>query len=104
MILQILYGFLATAGFAFLFNVPFNAIVVSGLSGAIGWAGYLLAMKIYPSIVAASFIASLFIGIMGEIFAQKKKIPYNYIRHTRHYPASTGSIFLQDGSCDYSRQ
>ncbi|MBE0069162.1 threonine/serine exporter family protein [Thermoanaerobacterium thermosaccharolyticum] len=75
MILQILYGFFATAGFAFLFNVPFDAIVVSGLSGAIGWAGYLLSMKIYPSIVAASFIASLFIGIMGEIFAQKKKYP-----------------------------
>ncbi|MDE4542959.1 MULTISPECIES: threonine/serine exporter family protein [unclassified Thermoanaerobacterium] len=75
MIQQIFFGFLATAGFAFLFNVPLDAIVVSGLSGAVGWAGYLLVMKIYPSTIAATFIASLFIGIMGEIFAQKKKYP-----------------------------
>lgn len=75
MIQQIFFGFLATAGFAFLFNVPIDAIVVSGLSGAVGWAGYLLVMKIYPSTVAATFIASLLIGIMGEIFAQRKKYP-----------------------------
>ncbi|MDI3312197.1 MAG: threonine/serine exporter family protein [Thermoanaerobacterium sp.] len=75
MIQQIFFGFLATAGFAFLFNVPSDAIVVSGLSGAVGWAGYLLVMKIYPSTIAATFIASLLIGIMGEIFAQRKKYP-----------------------------
>lgn len=75
MIQQVFFGFLATAGFAFLFNVPSDAIVVSGLSGAIGWAGYLFVMKVYPSTIAATFIASLLIGIMGEIFAQKKKYP-----------------------------
>ncbi|HHV74515.1 MAG TPA: threonine/serine exporter [Thermoanaerobacterium sp.] len=75
MIQQIFFGFLATAGFAFLFNVPSDAIVVSGLSGAVGWAGYLLVMKIYPSTIAATFIASLLIGIMGEVFAQRKKYP-----------------------------
>ncbi|SNX53737.1 threonine/serine exporter family protein [Thermoanaerobacterium sp. RBIITD] len=75
MILQILYGFFATAGFAFLFNVPLNSIIISGISGAISWAGYLLVIKIYPSVIAATFIASLFIGIMGEIFARKMKNP-----------------------------
>lgn len=75
MILQILYGFFATAGFAFLFNVPLNSIIISGISGAISWAGYLLVIKIYPSAIAATFIASLFIGIMGEIFARKMKNP-----------------------------
>lgn len=75
MILQILYGFFATAGFAFLFNVPLNSIIISGISGAISWAGYLLVIKIYPSVITATFIASLFIGIMGEIFARKMKNP-----------------------------
>lgn len=75
MILQLLYGFLASAGFAFLFNVPLNCIIISGISGSVGWAGYLIVIKIYPSVIAATFIASFFIGIMGEIFARKLKNP-----------------------------
>lgn len=75
MIYQLIYGFIATAGFAILFNLPSNAIFVSGISGAIGWAGYLMMMYIYPSPILSTFIAAIFIGIMGEIFARKFKNP-----------------------------
>lgn len=75
MILQMLYGFLATAGFGILFNVPKEHIVETGLSGAISWAGYLVMMQLYGSSVAATFIASVLIGIMGEFFARKTKNP-----------------------------
>ena len=33
MILQVLYGFLATAGFGITFGVPTNCLVASGISG-----------------------------------------------------------------------
>lgn len=75
MILQMLYGFLATAGFGILFNVPKKHIVETGLFGAISWAGYLVMMQLYGSSVAATFIASVLIGIMGEFFARKTKNP-----------------------------
>ncbi|MFU0800271.1 MAG: threonine/serine exporter family protein [Xylanivirga thermophila] len=75
MILQIIYGFFATIGFGILFNVPKKYIIEAGFSGAIGWAGYLLMMHISKSTIAATFIASIFIGIMGEFFAKRTKNP-----------------------------
>lgn len=75
MIFQLIYGFLATVGFAVLFNLPKNAIIVSGISGTIGWAGYLIMMYFYPSTILSTFIAAVLIGIMGEIFARKFKNP-----------------------------
>lgn len=75
MILQILYGFLSSAGFGILFNVPKKHLFEAGISGAVGWTSYLIMMQIYPSPVAATFVASVFIGIMGEIFARRTKNP-----------------------------
>ncbi|MDI6604803.1 MAG: threonine/serine exporter family protein [Thermoanaerobacteraceae bacterium] len=75
MIYQLIFGFLSTVGFAILFNLPKDSIIISGLSGAICWAGYIIMMYIYPSSIAATFIAAVFIGITGEIFARKKKNP-----------------------------
>jgi len=75
MILQGLYGFLAAAGFGIIFGVPSNSLIASGISGAIGWLGYMIAMKIYPSPIAATFVASVLIGIMGELFAKRLKNP-----------------------------
>lgn len=75
MILQILYGFLSSAGFGILFNVPKKHIFEAGLSGAMGWAGYLFMMRIYASPIAATFVVSIFIGIIGEFFAIKTKNP-----------------------------
>ena len=75
MILQVLYGFLATAGFGITFGVPTNCLVASGISGVVGWLGYMIAIKIYPSTIAATFVASVLIGIMGEFFAKRLKNP-----------------------------
>lgn len=75
MILQILYGFLAAAGFGILFNVPKNSIIASGMVGAIGWLGYLMVMSMYTSPIIATFVASVLIGVMGEVFAKKFKNP-----------------------------
>lgn len=75
MILQVVCGFLAAAGFGILFNVPQNCLIASGISGAIGWLGYLVAMNIYPSSIAATFVASVLIGIVGELFAKRLKNP-----------------------------
>lgn len=75
MILQVLYGFLATIGFGILFNIPREQIKEVGFSGGIGWGGYIIIMNIYSSPVAATFVASILIGIMGEYFARRTKSP-----------------------------
>lgn len=75
MILQVLYGFIAAAGFGIVFNVPRGSVIAAGISGAIGWFGYLIIMQIYPSPIVATFVASVLIGLMGEFFAKRMKNP-----------------------------
>ncbi|NMA94533.1 MAG: threonine/serine exporter [Clostridiales bacterium] len=75
MILQILYGCLATIGFGILFDIPKKLIKEVGLSGGVGWGGYIIIMNLYASPVAATFVASVLIGIMGEYFARSTKSP-----------------------------
>lgn len=75
MVREIIYGFLATIGFSILFNVPRDHLVEAGVSGAVGWAGYLIMMNVYNSPIAATFTASVLIGIMSEYFAKRTKNP-----------------------------
>lgn len=75
MILQILYGFLSSSGFGVLFNVPQKYLFKAGLSGAFGWASYLIMMRLFSSPGVATFVASIFIGMIGELFARKTKNP-----------------------------
>lgn len=75
MILQVLYGFLAALGFGIIFGVPQNSLIAAGISGAVGWLGYMIVMEVYPSSIAATFVASVLIGIMGEFFAKRLKNP-----------------------------
>lgn len=75
MIFQILYGFLSSFGFGILFNVPKKHLFRAGLSGALGWASYLIVMHIFTSPGAATFVASIFIGVIGELFARNTKNP-----------------------------
>lgn len=72
---QLLYAFLATVGFAVIFNAPKDTIVKSGLHGMAGWAVYLLTKEFTSSPIGGSFLAALTVGILGEIFAKVFKKP-----------------------------
>ncbi|HEX3049489.1 MAG TPA: threonine/serine exporter family protein, partial [Aggregatilineaceae bacterium] len=62
---QGLWGFIATAGFGVLFNVPTAMLPVSGFTGAMGhmWRRALLANGVHP--VVATFVGAFIVGMLG---------------------------------------
>ncbi|MBF8982799.1 threonine/serine exporter family protein [Lutibacter sp. B2] len=72
---QFLFSFLSTVGFSIIFNVPKKSIFYASLIGGIGWTIYFHLKSVTSSIMFALFIASIVIGILGEIFARIDKKP-----------------------------
>ncbi|MBM7613905.1 threonine/serine exporter family protein [Alkaliphilus hydrothermalis] len=69
------YAFISTIGFAFIFNTPKAALLRSGLAGAFGWAVYIVVNQVSGSVVLSTFMGSLCIGLVGEVFAILNKNP-----------------------------
>jgi len=74
-ITNFIYAYLSTMGFAVLFNAPRSSFLKSGFAGGLGWIIYIFTKNLSTSIVAATFIASLVIAIIGEFFAIMDKNP-----------------------------
>lgn len=72
---QLLYAFLATIGFAVIFNSPKDTIIKSGLAGTVGWLVYYLTNELTGSPIAGSFLGASTVGLLGEIFAKIFKKP-----------------------------
>ncbi|SCZ07131.1 threonine/serine exporter family protein [Alkaliphilus peptidifermentans] len=69
------FAYIATIGFAILFNTPKSVLLKTGFGGAIGWGLYSYLNHITGNIVLATFIASFFIALIGEIFAITDRKP-----------------------------
>ena len=69
--LHFIFSFIATVGFA----VFFNALIPSGIVGAIGWSLFYYIVQISGNDILANFIAALLVSYMSEILARKLKQP-----------------------------
>lgn len=74
-IYQFVISFMATIGFGIFFGAPFNSIIPTGISGAISWVVYYFFSNNLGGPIAATFVASLCVGIFGEGLAIKYKKP-----------------------------
>lgn len=74
-LLNFVYGFMCTVGFAVLFNVPRKSILKAGLVGGVGWAIKHAIIQLDYSIVVSTLVASLVIALLGELFAVTDKQP-----------------------------
>jgi len=70
-----IFALFSTMGFAFLFNTPKSALLKAGLCGALGWSFYIFINGTTGSLVISTFLASLLIGLTGEVFAITDKKP-----------------------------
>jgi uncharacterized membrane protein YjjB (DUF3815 family) len=73
--LEFIYAFFATVGFAIIFRAPFRAIVPAGLIGGVGWIIYVQFEQSGMELAVAAFFSALAIGVLGEIFAKQFKMP-----------------------------
>lgn len=73
--IQIITVFIGSVGFAILYNIKGNKLVVCGLGGAFSWSIYLLSIQYLNDVVLALIIATISIGFLSEILARILKTP-----------------------------
>lgn len=74
-ILQFIYSFFATTGFAIYFGAPSNSIIMSGFSGGLAWSLYFIVFNNFGNKIFAVFLGALLVGFLGEILAVKYRKP-----------------------------
>ena len=72
---QVVIAFFGSIFPAILFNIDRRKIGWAGLSGALGWAVYVLAYNNTGNVIAATFVGSLAVGCYSESMARKLKTP-----------------------------
>lgn len=75
MILELVYAFFATLGFAILFNLEKKKALISSIGGAIGWLTYSVSLDISRTESTSFFLGAVALSLFGEIMARKMKTP-----------------------------
>lgn len=75
MIAHSLYAFVATLGFAVLFQVPMRLLIPVGLGGGTGWLVYHVAYDFGHSAIFGTFFAAIWVGGYGEAAARIARRP-----------------------------
>lgn len=75
MLLNVLFAFLSTFGFAVLFNIPRKYLLWASTTGATGWLVYLVTLNMNNSLLIASFFGGLAVGVTGEMLARILRQP-----------------------------
>lgn len=74
-ITQFIFSFIATVGFGIFYNIPRSSIFYAGLTGSFGWIAYFYFKSLTVSPSFSNFMASIVVGLFGEIFARIDKKP-----------------------------
>ncbi|GKQ43478.1 membrane protein [Companilactobacillus sp. RD055328] len=74
-IIQIVFAFLSTIGFAIIINNPKRALLACGVVGAAGWIVYWILYNLQFGRVLSNFTGAFVAGFLGLIFARVKKMP-----------------------------
>ncbi|OAB34334.1 hypothetical protein PMSD_14630 [Paenibacillus macquariensis subsp. defensor] len=75
MIEQLVTCFIATAGFAILFNAPKRSLIQCGLVGMLSWMAYILLLEYDVDPILATLAATFLVGVISQIFAKYYKMP-----------------------------
>lgn len=67
LLIQFVFAFLATLGFAVIFRVPTKDILVCALIGALGWAAYQLTLGYGFTSVIACFLGACMVALLSDI-------------------------------------
>lgn len=74
-IVNVVFSWIASAGFALTINVPHRALFLSGMSGVAGWMVYWFLDQLKLGRMVSNLAGAFLIGILGMLFARIKKCP-----------------------------
>ncbi len=73
--IHFIYAFFASVGFSVLFNSPRKQVFFAGVIGGFGWYFYEILKNMGISVIFASFVGALVVGILSELLARLRKMP-----------------------------
>lgn len=73
LIIQFIFAFLGTLGFAIIFNVPAKHMPAASIVGGLGWVVYQISMAAGSSIPFACFLGACTVGLFSDISARMLK-------------------------------
>ncbi|MBR2405177.1 MAG: threonine/serine exporter family protein [Clostridia bacterium] len=74
-IIQLITAFLGSAGFALVFNIRNSLVFMVSVGGFFSWGLFLIFQSITANYFVASFAASAFAALYGEVMARVNKTP-----------------------------
>ncbi|MFD2209997.1 threonine/serine exporter family protein [Virgibacillus halophilus] len=74
-IAQLATSFVASAGFAILFNAPRKTLIQCGLVGMVGWILYYVLTQQGMDILPATVLAAMLVAVLTQICAKLYKTP-----------------------------
>lgn len=92
MIAQLATSFIASAGFAVLFNIPRGSLFKCGLVGMLGWLVYLVLTGQGLDTIMASLGASFFVSLLSQLLARMFKMPIIIFSVSGMIPLVPGGI------------
>ncbi len=73
--MELLFSFIATAGFGFLFNAPKRMLIQCGLVGVGGWMTYTLMVSSGIDTIQATFFGGFSVSMISYALAKFYKMP-----------------------------
>ena len=95
MILQLATAFLGSLGFALLFHVKKERLLLASLGGLLAWGVYLLMGRATDQDVVRYFIASVALPVYAETLARLVKCPATLFSVTASIPLIPGGSLYQ---------
>ncbi|KRL90916.1 threonine/serine exporter family protein [Lactobacillus kalixensis] len=74
-IINIVFSYIASIGFALTINVPHRALNLAGINGVIGWMVYWFAARAGMGRMLSNLMGAFVIGILSLVFSRRKKCP-----------------------------
>lgn len=91
MIIQFIVSLVATLAFAYLFAAPKADLLYCGLTGAIGWIVYLIAIDLGAGSAFANVLASLALTVTARFFSAIRKNPATVYLRPGIFPLVPGA-------------
>lgn len=95
MFIQLFCAFFAVASFATLIEVPRRYVACSAATGGVGWCVYQLILQMGYSSMAAAFLSTLVIAMLGQILARVVKAPVTVFVVSGILPAVPGAAIYR---------
>ena len=79
LLIEFLISVLSSIGFGVITNIPKRALLPAGITGGVSWCAYWLISLQDHSLILPNFTATVIIGLLGNYFAIRHRVPVNTI-------------------------